>query len=229
MATDGPIVRDIMIKDVQTIAPETPAARAARIMINLRIRHLVVTDGDGQVMGVVSQRDIMAHVVSAAGAGGRRGRPPNEGADNEVRNIMAQSPITITADTPICKAAAVLASNKVGCLPVVVRGKRLVGLLTAVDVLRFVGRNQLPEPEEEFRVFMPPAALSEDHELRLPVAYFPGAKEDREIFAVLAYASRSKRMSVKLLPGGHEQSGTKAARPATVSGEHVSVQVGDFI
>ncbi|MHC4177927.1 MAG: CBS domain-containing protein [Planctomycetota bacterium] len=229
MADDGLIVRNIMAKDVQTITPETPAARAARTMINLQIKHLVVTDGDGQVVGIVSQRDVMTYLVSLVGAGDSRGRTANDAGGSEVRSVMAEQPITITADTPIRKAAAILASNKIGCLPVVVGRKRLIGLVTAVDVLEFVGRNQLPEPEEEFRVFMPLALLSEDHELQLPVTYFPGAAKEREILAVLAYATRSKRMGVKLLPGGQENSSISGARPTTVSDGHISIQVGDFV
>ena len=229
MADDGLIVRNIMAKDVQTITPETPAARAARTMINLQIKHLVVTDGDGEVVGVISQRNIMTYLVSLVGAGESRGRPANDSAGCEVRKIMAEPPITVTADTPIRTAAAILASNKIDCLPVVVGRKRLIGLLTGIDLLEFVGRNQLPEPEEEFQVFMPPAFLSEDNQLRLPVTYFPAHRTDRELFAVLAYATRSKRMGVKLLPGGQDKGKTQGARPATVSGEHVHVQVGDFL
>lgn len=52
------VVADVMTRDVITTTPDTPVRDAARIMAQHWIRHLPVVDDDGQLVGIVSQRDI---------------------------------------------------------------------------------------------------------------------------------------------------------------------------
>lgn len=229
LATDDLAVQDVMVSDVRTIMPEAPAARAVRIMTDLSIRHLVVIDGVREVVGVISQRNVLAHFspwltkLKAPDSG--RGTVPR----CEVREIMVSPAITVTAHTPIRAAAAILAANKIGCLPVVDGDNRLVGLLSSVDLLEFVGRNHLPEPEEEFHVFMPPAFLSKDDEFVIPLGYFPELEEREEALAVLAYARQSKRIGVKVFRRGQEGEQLQGARPATITDKYVSIPARDFL
>lgn len=222
-------VEEIMISDVRTILPEAPAARAVRIMIALGIRHLVVIDGAREVVGVLSQRNVLAHFSPWLNK-----LKSDDGCETpapryEVREIMVAPAITVTADTPVRTAAAVLAANKIGCLPVVDRDRCLVGLLSSVDLLEFVGRNHLPEPEEEFSVFMPPAFLGEDDNFVIPIGYFPQQNGPEETLAVLAYAKQSKRIGVKVFRRGEEGEDLLGARPATVTDKFVSIPAKDFL
>jgi len=219
-----------MIARPCTVLPEAPAVRAAQIMVQSRIRHLVVATSDDEVVGVLSERQILKHFspwLTEVSAGNHVPATPPR---CEVRQIMAQPPITVAADTSIRAAAGVLASNKVGCLPVVEGGNRLVGLVTSVDVLKFIGRDSLPQPGDEFRVFRPPAFLSQDGKLTVPAGYFPSMKPGTETLAVLAYAARSKRIGVRLLTRGDgTQEELQGARPAAVSDKYVAIPAEDFL
>jgi acetoin utilization protein AcuB len=57
-------------------------------------------------------------------------------ATKKVRHIMRRGVITVKRDTPASEAAALMADVKIGALPVVDKDNRLVGILSATDLLR---------------------------------------------------------------------------------------------
>ena len=118
-------LEDIMSKRVVTIGPEEDAAVARRRMQRERIRHLVVVD-DGQVVGVLSARDVVVPETSMVREG-------------TVEELMAAEVVTADQDTTLSDAAKQMQKAEVGCLPVL-DGERLAGIVTATDVLDELGR-----------------------------------------------------------------------------------------
>ncbi len=122
-----------------------------------------------------------------------------------------------------------MAGRNSGCLPVVQGRKKMVGLVTAVDVLKFIGHSHVPELEEEFEAFRPPAFLSEDGNLTVPAGYFPQEHSEEEILALLAYSPKSKRISVKLLAKEQQGQDLLGARPATLTDKYLAIPAKDFL
>lgn len=87
------------------------------------IRHLPVVDGDGCVIGVLSDRDMLR-------ATGR------SRTSVVVGDLMSQDVLWVREDTRLCEASAVMLEHKVGALPVVDANERLVGIITETDFLR---------------------------------------------------------------------------------------------
>ena len=56
-------LRDVMTTDVVTIEPDTSVRDAAQIMFDKWFRHLPVTSADGDVVGVISLRDLLSLVA----------------------------------------------------------------------------------------------------------------------------------------------------------------------
>ncbi len=56
---------DVMTAAPQTLAPDATLEDAARRMADGKFRHLPVVDGEGRVLGVVSQRDLIAAGAAA--------------------------------------------------------------------------------------------------------------------------------------------------------------------
>lgn len=222
-------VRKIMIGNVRTVLPQAPTVRAAQILVQCRIRHLVVAESDGEVVGVLSERQVLKHFSPWLTGVSVETRPETPPPRCEVREVMAHPPITVRPETSLRTAADILASKKIGCLPVVEEGRRLVGLLTAVDLLRFFGRSYAPQPQEEFHVFAPPAFFSENGNLTMPVGYFPERHSAAEVLAVLAYAPKGKRIGVRLFERGEEGQDLGGARPAMVTDKYVVIPAEDFV
>ena len=128
-------IADIMTPRVQTIAPDVYGFEAWELMKRKAIRHLVVVDG-GKVVGLLSERD----------AGGRPGA--NIRANLKVADLMTSHVISIEPDAPVKKAANLMRGRTIGCLPVL-KGRKLVGIVTASDLLELVGRGGArPAPAE---------------------------------------------------------------------------------
>jgi acetoin utilization protein AcuB len=123
-----------MTHEPLTIAPTVSVSEAALLMAHHRVRRLVVVD---------PQQPGLAGIVSAGDVA--RAFPPDlnptsaavseESVPAPVATIMARSPRTIPAGTPIEVAARVLRDHKIGALPVM-QGTRLIGILTESDVFR---------------------------------------------------------------------------------------------
>jgi acetoin utilization protein AcuB len=117
------------VADVMTRTPAalhvTHSLRAAqRLFVDKGFQHLPVIQG-GRLVGIVSDRDISRFLA---------GRP--QAADLEVSNAMTQDPVTVSLDTSIEDAAGLLVQQGFHSLPVVEKSGRLVGIVTASDLLR---------------------------------------------------------------------------------------------
>jgi CBS domain-containing membrane protein len=131
-------VRDIMTAEVTTLQRNDKLTLADDIMRLGRIRHLPVLDENGQLAGIVTQRDLFRGALAKAlGYGERAQRQLMDTL--VVKEVMTSDVITTTPDTPLAEAARVLIEHKIGCLPVVEAG-RLVGIITEEDFVALAAR-----------------------------------------------------------------------------------------
>lgn len=134
-------VQDLMKRQVFTVTTEDPVDRVFFLLHYEKIRHLPVLDR-GRVVGIVSDRDL----YKAIGPRSRR-RAVESSPDGtalyvlprKVRHIMKRGVLTIAPGANAADAAAMMAQKKIGALPVV-RGNRLVGIVTATDLLAAFGK-----------------------------------------------------------------------------------------
>lgn len=91
------------------------------------IRHIPVVDDKGNLVGILSNRD----VLRALGANGT-------GEGIKIGDIMTSNVRTCQEDTPAGKAAEEMMEHKIGALPVVGDAGQLIGLVTETDFVRIV-------------------------------------------------------------------------------------------
>lgn len=112
------------VGDIMTSMPIVATVPGSRNdAINLMVRNKltgvpVVRESDGQLMGIVSRRDVF-----------------NNMNEEQLSMLMKKNPITITPDKPISEAAKIFYDLRIHRLPVVEKG-RLVGIVTPTDLLR---------------------------------------------------------------------------------------------
>jgi CBS domain-containing protein len=111
-------VGEIMIRHVITTHPETSVTDVVQILAKNRITGLPVVTEDNELLGVVSESDII-------------GKP-----GDTVAEIMTNGAYTVSPDTPLAEAAEILLRRRVRRLPVV-EGDKLVGLLSRSDLILF--------------------------------------------------------------------------------------------
>jgi CBS domain-containing protein len=91
------------------------------------VRHLPVVH-KGNLVGLLTQRDWLRALM---------GHSPADAWKIFVRDVMTRDVQTVTPDTPMQEAVALMLDNKFGCLPVVDPKRRLLGIVTETDLLRF--------------------------------------------------------------------------------------------
>ncbi len=105
------LVRSIMTSDVTTLKRNDKLTLADDIMHLGRIRHLPVLDDDGQLVGMVSQRDLFRGALARALGYGQHAQ--RKVLDTLfVKEVMSSDVTTTTPDTPLVEAAWLLWSAK---------------------------------------------------------------------------------------------------------------------
>lgn len=135
------IAADVMTECPVSVSPRESALDALSSMREHGIRHLLVVDEEGELLGVLSDRDLrgIPFVVFD------RQDPEDEELarslrDTTVDELYTRNPETISADTPLAEAGRLLVENKFGCLPVT-SGAQVVGILTEADFVKLVVRS----------------------------------------------------------------------------------------
>ena len=142
-------ILDVAVEHVMTLNPafiadDATLQEAAGLMVDGGFRHLPVVDADRHVIGVLSERELRGKL------GVEVERFPEAGSDileERVEALMRPDPITVGAKVRLGEVMAILEDERIGAIPVVDGAERLVGIVSYVDVLRFV-RDQDPRSSE---------------------------------------------------------------------------------
>jgi CBS domain-containing protein len=118
-------VRDLMTRELETVAPQATLREAAQIMARLDVGVLPTVDG-GKLVGIITDRDIAVRAVAL-------GKDP---AVTTVRDAMSPGVKYIFDDDGVDDAAEVMADLQVRRLPVVDRENRVVGIISLADIAR---------------------------------------------------------------------------------------------
>jgi len=119
---------------VTTVLDIAPLTEAIRILAERNIGSLVVLNEDKQVVGILSERDIIRVI----------GKKGDAALKDAVRTTMTPDPISCRPETTVEEAIREMSARRFRHLPVVVDG-RLVGLVSIGDVVKL----KIEEAERE--------------------------------------------------------------------------------
>lgn len=132
----GLAARDIMSRRITHVPPDATVYEAVDRMLRQRVRAIPVLGEKREVLGVVTQRDIMrALLPQIPRAGENRATENAPPRDLRVRDIMSRSVLCITEDTGVEEVTNLMISKDVDQLPVVHEG-RISGIITRSDIIR---------------------------------------------------------------------------------------------
>ncbi|HET89519.1 MAG TPA: CBS domain-containing protein, partial [Chloroflexi bacterium] len=128
------LVGDRMTKNPVTVTVDTSIEEALQLMRERRVRRFPVLNKQDNLVGIVSEKDLLYASPSPATSLSVY-EIPYLLSKIKMRDLMTQDVITVTTDTPLEEAARIMADNKIGGLPVVT-GKKLVGIITETDMFK---------------------------------------------------------------------------------------------
>jgi CBS domain-containing protein/mannitol/fructose-specific phosphotransferase system IIA component (Ntr-type) len=132
------VVRDIMTPRPRTVSPETLVRDAARDMVRAGVEGLPVVDEEGRLVGMLSERELLRHLLSsqlAGGGGSSRTESTGVTARRTVRDVMTRQVLCVSVEQPLAEVASLMSNKELDRVPVVHSG-RLVGVLTRGDIVR---------------------------------------------------------------------------------------------
>lgn len=136
-----------MARKVITVGKETSLLEAQKMMQRRQIRHLPVVASDNQLLGIVTDRDIRSALPYDLAKGKGQQEEKEKFAHIKVADVMSTGLMTISPTQTIQDALLLVEHKKVGAIPVVDDGGKLVGILSVRDLLRvFINVLGIGEP-----------------------------------------------------------------------------------
>ena len=127
-------VSEFMTTDLFTVQKDDIIDLVTDMMDWRRIRYTPVEDKEGKLVGLVTLRIILRHMLK------QRSLPPGIAPEiTTVKDIMNKNPLTIDPNATILEAMSIMRKNMIGCLPVV-QNDELIGIITEMDFLKISGR-----------------------------------------------------------------------------------------
>ena len=128
-------VRDLMMTELVTLAPEDLVITAEELMGLRRFRRMPVIDKEGKLVGLMTHRDLLAMSESHLRKGSWLENQKLK-AITKVSEVMRKQVKTVDPDDTLLNACGLILNHKYGCLPVVTEDGKLVGILTEADFVR---------------------------------------------------------------------------------------------
>jgi CBS domain-containing protein len=110
---------------ILSVRPATRIADVIKLLAEKRIGAVLVTDADGKLEGILSERDIVRTLAEKAGAT----------FEMTAEEMMTRSPKVTTPDATVAEAMELMTDGRFRHLPVMEGGK-LVGLVSIGDVVK---------------------------------------------------------------------------------------------
>jgi len=120
------LVRNRMSRPAVTIRQDADFQKALSLMQEKKLRRLPVVDDNGQLVGIVVERDLLVAAMRYLQS------------RVEISDVMTRNVVSVGPDTDLNEVARMMLERKIGGLPVVENGQ-LVGIITESDIFkRFV-------------------------------------------------------------------------------------------
>jgi CBS domain-containing protein len=137
-------VRDVMSSPVVSVRPDTSLLEAGELMLRHDISGLPVLDGEGRLVGLITERDFLR----PTGSGPDYKRPRwfqvlsgqvkdgfRRQSERKVADVMTVDPVSITEETPLEEVVGLMDHHCIHRIPVM-REAKLVGIVSRADLLR---------------------------------------------------------------------------------------------
>ncbi|MDQ7820341.1 MAG: CBS domain-containing protein [Armatimonadota bacterium] len=132
--------KDVMTSPVITVRPDTPIKDVAALMAAHHISGVPVVTDQGELVGIITEADLLL----AEARGFRRPArlaPVGEARPRlRARDLMTSPVVTVDEEAPLSEVASLMVRRQINRVPVM-RGGRLVGIVSRADIVRALARS----------------------------------------------------------------------------------------
>lgn len=135
------LLKEIMITNPLTLNIDASFCTVAQIFMEKNIRHLPVVNSWGEILGIISQRDLNRIASPERSLTGEYIYDMNELAKYVLKQHLIQDVVTLFPEDTLEMAVELMAEKKLGCIPIVDHQKKIVGIVSVIDALKLFLKN----------------------------------------------------------------------------------------
>lgn len=139
-------VKEIMTRKVISVKPEDNVLDSLNTLLMMQISGLPVIDEKGMVVGMFTEKEILAKVlpsyVESVGVFRYEDNPKAVKlkvaalGSLKVKDLMRKEVVTVDEDTALCEIARIMLTQKARRIPVLNAAKKVVGIVARIDVVK---------------------------------------------------------------------------------------------
>ena len=129
-------IKHIMSENIHSVQQGQPVSSALKIVHDNGVHHVPVLDGE-RLVGIVSYSDLMKLSLGSQGVDSEDFWSYID-TQHELIDVMTASPQTLTDSSVVRDAADVLSAGQYHSLPVTDADKKLIGMVTSTDLIRYL-------------------------------------------------------------------------------------------
>ena len=155
-------VSEIMSRPVIAVTAETGIKTAAELLVDRGISALPVVDAKGRLVGIVSEADLVP--IESRPDPRTQATPPQPTAGRMPRavgEVMTKKVVTVQSTSEVSRAARIMLDAGIKRVPVM-RGRRVVGILSRRDLVKVIARRD-SDIEAEVRLRLGELGFGPDH------------------------------------------------------------------
>jgi acetoin utilization protein AcuB len=141
------LAKEYMTTKLVTVEMDDTLATVREIFGNTGFHHLLVVE-KGEVLGVLSDRDLLRHLSPYVGTNSETQRDAAT-LHKHAHQIMTRKPVTLSPESELAEVLEKFRQKDVTCLPVVDARNKVVGIVTWRDMLKLMGAVLLPAAEAQ--------------------------------------------------------------------------------
>ena len=146
-------VKEIMIKAVTSVSPDSNAQEALSLLQKIQISGLPVIDAQAKLVGMFTEKDVLSYIlpsyIEKVGRFIYEENPKStkkkfaELSKTKVAQLMRKQVVTTTEDTALCEVARVMLTQKARRLPVLDKSGKVVGIVARCDILSALAKENV--------------------------------------------------------------------------------------
>lgn len=128
-------IENLMNQQLLTLSMDSPLSKAKELFENNKIHHLIITDDNDLLAGVMTDRDLYKHLSPTIGTSHETHRDTSM-MQKKIHQVMTRSVVTTKGQQTLNEAVELLYDNHISCLPVVDKHNKPIGIITWRDILK---------------------------------------------------------------------------------------------
>ncbi len=140
-------VQDVMIKKVNSVAPDMPVSEALDLLSRNKISGLPVIDCENKLAGMFTEKEILKYIIPGyiekVGSFIYQDNPKVVGnkvkellQDKKVSDVMREKAITVGPDASLSEVARTMMTERVRRILVVDKEEKVIGIISREDLLK---------------------------------------------------------------------------------------------